>query len=532
MDKEECMMPTINVSEKELRRISGFKGNLEEVLSFFKSELESKNGDEISIDIKDTNRPDLFSVEGLGRAIRVLLTGRTTSYSISGVGVEISRKKVPVRPYIAACVVKGIKLSDQTIKGLMHAQDNLDKTIGRKRKKTSIGLYDFKKVRGPLVYKTTRENENAFVPLNSPEKMTPGEIIRKHPKGMEYGGLLKGEAYPIFIDSRKKVLSFPPIINSNDAGRLTTKTTDVLVEVTGTDEETVGNVLKLVCLILAERGGRIFSGTVGKKRFPEIRRKTTSFSLSKLKGVAGFGIKGLEKCLKRMDYNVVKKTGNTFLVEIPTYRTDIMSEIDIIEDIIIAYGYDRIEAETPEIMTAGWFDERNERTRTRMVGAEYQEVQTFMLTNPEVGERLGAGKMVLLENPINENYSGIRNSLIPGILQLLSKNTHVEYPQKVFEIGEIVDSKANSSSMLCGASCHSAADFTEGKQVLEAVFGDIQFKSIDREPFIKGRCALVSTRGVPFGYLGEIHPKHLEMLGIFNPVVLFEVELIDKVLQG
>ncbi len=523
-------MPTISVSEKELRKMSGVSGELEGILSVFKAEIEKKQGDELSIEFKDTNRPDLFSVEGLARAMKVHRTSKITGYKISGKGVEIKKKKVSVRPFIAACVVKGVKLSDSTIAGIMQFQDNLDRGIGRKRKKTSIGLYDFNKVTGPVIYKTTGKTQNAFIPLNETKKMTPEEILKNHEKGREYGQIIKNDEYPIFTDSKKQVLSFPPIINSNVSGKITRNTKNILVEVTGTDERTVIDVLGLICFALVERRGKIYSGSLGSKKFPDINRKRNSFSLTKLKEIAGFEIKDYEKCLKKMDYKFIKKTGNNVVVDAPVYRTDIISEVDIIEDIIIANGYEKIIPEIPNIMTVGEYDDRVEKQRMRMVGSGFQEVQTFMLINPELINKLGMDKILFLENPINENYSALRSSLIPGILDFLSKNTHIEYPQDIFEVGEVVNTKASSSINLCGASSNSNVDFTLGKQVLEAVFDDIEFKPIERDPFIKGRCAEIKIKDKSVGVLGEIHPKYLDMLGISNPIVLFEVELIDKIL--
>ncbi len=514
-------MPTIKVSKKELKKHT--KGDLDEILSVFKAEIEREEGDELYVEIKDSNRPDLFSTSGLIRAINVYMKSKTTNYPLKGFGVKIIKKKVESRPHIAACVVKNVKLNAQRIKEIMHLQEVLDKTIGRNRERTSIGLYDFNKIKPPVIYKTTKSHENAFIPLNSEKKMTPAEILEYHEKGKEYGYIVKNKVLPIFVDSKNNVLSFPPIINSNDIGKITEKTKNILVEVTGTDEKSVEQVLRIVCLALADMGGQVYYGELGTKKFPELQRKELSFSLVKLGEVAGEDFGNIKELLKKMDYVLVKQEGKEIIVKAPAYRTDIISEIDIIEDIIIARGYDKIKPEPPSISTMGSYNRDYEKVRENMLGAGFQEIQTFILCNPEFSRKIGIVGLTRLENPMNENYSALRKSLIPGILDFLSKNTHIEYPQKIFEIGDVIIKTQNKKHM-CGAISHSSTDFTEGKRVLEAIFKNIKFKEKDKSPFIKGRCAEININSKK-GIVGEVHPEYLLSIGIYNPVVIFEVEL-------
>ena len=112
----------------------------------------------------------------------------------------------------------------------MQQQDKIDGTYGRNRKRTSIGLYDADLLKFPLNYTLTLPHENSFVPLQMKRELTPAQILKNHPKGQEYAHLLKGlSAYPIFKDSQNKILSMPPIINSNDLGQLTEKTKNILM---------------------------------------------------------------------------------------------------------------------------------------------------------------------------------------------------------------------------------------------------------------------------------------------------------------
>ena len=128
----------------------------------------------------------------------------------------------------------------------MHLQDKLDQTNGRNRQKTSIGIYNLDLIKPPIDYTAVKPEEVSFVPLGFSEKMSLDEIFEQHPKGIEYGHIVKkNPLYPMLFDNEGKVLSFPPIINSNDLGKITEQSRNLLIEVTGTLHKTVLNTLNL-----------------------------------------------------------------------------------------------------------------------------------------------------------------------------------------------------------------------------------------------------------------------------------------------
>ncbi len=263
-------MPTVNVLFNDLQRLIGQKlptnqAELNEILSYVKGETELFYGDELAIEIKDGNRPDLWNVEGIARALKGVLgiERGLREYPIigdSGIKTYVDKNLRNIRPYIGCSVVKGVKLDNEVIRELVHLQDKLDQTYGRKRKRSSIGLYNLELIRPPIKYRSVKPNEISFTPLESMEEMSLTQILERHPKGIEYGHIVKKyKRWPILIDSKNEVLSFPPIINSNDLGRITEDIEDIFVEVTGTSYETVLNTLTLVTLSLADRGEHIYS---------------------------------------------------------------------------------------------------------------------------------------------------------------------------------------------------------------------------------------------------------------------------------
>ena len=154
-------MPTIDVDYAELERLLGVQLNgdmekLDEILAFVKGEVKAFDQKEgsVSIEMKDTARADLWSVEGLSRALQGYLNRvkgiRQYAVGKSAVEVNVNAKLFNIRPYICCSIIKNIHLSDSVIKGIMHLQDKLDQTHGRSRQKTSIGIYNLDLIKPPI----------------------------------------------------------------------------------------------------------------------------------------------------------------------------------------------------------------------------------------------------------------------------------------------------------------------------------------------------------------------------------------------
>ncbi|MCD6434117.1 MAG: phenylalanine--tRNA ligase subunit beta, partial [Candidatus Diapherotrites archaeon] len=295
-------MPTIEASKKDLERLIGKKLNkreLEEMLMYAKAELDEIRGDMLKIDVKDTNRPDLWSIEGIAREIKGRLNKRgLPKYKVgrSKLKIFVDKKVFRIRPYIAACIVKDIKVSEKLLVQIIQLQEKVAQTYGRKRKEAAIGIYDFGKLQAPLYYTAFKPKEKSFIPLDYKVEMTLDEILREHPKGKEYGFLLEGfERYPILMDCRGVVASMPPIINSQITGKVTEKTKIMLVEVTGYNWETVSTALNVMVTALAERGAKLESVEIvfpnnEKKITPELKPRKAKLRLEKLNELSGLNL--------------------------------------------------------------------------------------------------------------------------------------------------------------------------------------------------------------------------------------------------
>ena len=554
-------MVTVTVEQQDLEelirsKLPGDLTDLNAILGQIKCEAtrtfsEETGVEELSLENKDTNRPDLWSPEGIARALRGFLGVERgiTNYQVtasSGVLVSVNPRLKKIRPFIACSIIKNVKLSDTAIRGLMHLQDKLDESYGRRRRRSSIGLYQFDLIVPPLKYGVARPDEISFIPLGTSERMSLREILARHPKGIEYGHIVEpNPVWPILLDSRNNVLSFPPIINSNDLGRITPETHNVLVEVTGTSVETVLNALMMMTVSLADRGGRIYTSAIrypyGKPKravTPVLRTRHVGLGLDHVRSVLGIELSANDaaRLLHKAGFGASRSSSKSLDVVVPCYRLDIMHPVDIIEDIGIAYGLNRVRPRWPPHATVGGITsehEFNDLLREIMVGLGFQEVLTFTLSNPDkLSRRMNTAPqpVVELQNPRVQTLTCLRNWLIPSLMEILSANVHVTYPQRVFEVGDCVirnGPEIQEIVKLAATACHAEASFTEGKASVDALLMNLglQYRivELDHASFLEGRAASILIGDEQAGMVGELHPQVLENWGVQNPAVAFEL---------
>ncbi len=549
-------MPTIELSKEDLEKLVGRKFTVEELESeavhYVKGELEEVDGDNIKIEISDSNRPDLWSTEGIARAIKPFYTKENgiPKYKVSKgkFGVNVTSKVEKVRPVIGCAVIRDIKITEEVLQQMIQLQEKVAGTFGRKRARASIGVYDLDRITPPILYTTVKPHKAAFIPLEFKDRLTPAEILEKHPKGQEYGHLVKKyKEYPMIIDAKKRVLSMPPIINSDYSGKVTKKTKNLLIEVTGFDYKQVEPALKVMVMAMADRGGKIESALINHRSRKEVMtpvfaEKDYVLSVDSINRVSGLNLKPAEaaRLLKKARYDVDYDSEHLH-IKYPEWRQDIMHPIDIIEDAIIAYGYNKIEPEIPELVTSGEYDKLqnfSKLVREVMVGFVAQEIMTFTLTNKRnLFEKMNLPeeRVIEIENPVSSNWSTLRNWMIPSMMEFLSRNTKVAYPQRIFEVGDCVtlNTKAETGTdtvrTLAYAHAGMGVNFTMAKQVLKALVKSLGMKysvtERDYPSFIQGRSGEIKINGKRVGLIGEIHPDVLQKWGLEVPAVVFEIDL-------
>lgn len=545
-------MPTITFSYKDLCNLIGEKVPIEKIaklVSYGKGEFETydEETDEITIGFGDTNLPYLWSVEGVARLLKGLLGKQKGNpelevYKKSGYEVKVDETVKQVRPYIAAFVATGCKVNDYLIKQIIDLQEKFCENYGRRRKKAAIGIYNAEKIKFPVHYKATEKESLKFVPLEFKKEMTQQEILEEHPTGQKYAWILEGkEKYPILVDDNNKVLSFPPIINSNWSGKIEIGDENLFFEATGEDLDSVLLAANLFAQAFYERGFKIYAVDI---KYPEEKITTpliwgeqVKITQGQIRDLIGIELKEeeIKELLEKMQYEF-----KNWKVKIPDYRKDIMHPVDIIEDIAIAYGYDNIEMLHMKNYTQGKtfpiVDFIN-KIRELTIGIGYQEVMSAILTNKELMyKKMGIEDFGTAEikEYISERFAIIRTWITPILIEVLSKNKHVDYPQKIFEEGKVTvlkNGKLIDCNRLALINAHAESNYTEAKQALDLIMKALGIKCsvIDTEhrSFIPGRVGRVIVKEKKVGYIGEINPAVLKNFDLNIPVSGFEINLTE-----
>ncbi|MBN2112434.1 phenylalanine--tRNA ligase subunit beta [Candidatus Woesearchaeota archaeon] len=542
-------MPSIKINKEVVEKLVGKKvpiDQLKDRISMLGTDLEGIEGNEISVEIFP-NRPDLLSEQGLARALSSFIGAKTglRKYRVgkSGEKVIIDKSVKDVRPFTACAIVKGLKFDDEKIKEIIQIQEKLHVTYGRNRKKCAIGVYPYEKIKPPIKFIAKKPGEIKFQPLEAFKEMTGLQILSQHPTGREYGYLLEGkDKFPIFVDSTNQVLSMPPIINSEQTGKITEKTTDVFVECSGFDFDVLHKCLNIIAAALADMGGKIYSMELSypdrKVTTPNLEPVPMKFDTKYISRIIGVDFKESEikKYLEMMGYGYEK--GKAL---VPAYRADVMHPIDLAEDICIAYGYENLKEEIPKVATNAEEDKFyvfKDRIANIFVGLGILEVKTYHLTSKENQTKKMKSDISVIElaNPNSKEYHVLRAWIIPSLMEVLAGNKHNEYPQHIFDIGTIfkkgkTDTGVEEADRLGVVLCNEKADFTEIKQVLDYLMKmlDVKYEieETDNSSFIPGRAGRISVKGKNVAYVGEINPEVLTSWEMQMPVAALEINLTD-----
>ena len=550
-------MVIIDTSFKRMQKLIGKNiplKELDEALNDIGMEINAVEGDEVKIEIT-AERTDLITPEGLARAVGCY-KGYTKKFKEIDVRkgnyvhkVEPSVKKY--RPITRSFVVKNLKFTDEDIKSLMRVQEKIHDTYGRKRKKIAIGVYDLDNIKFPVIYSAKKPEDIKFVPLEMDVELNGRQILQKHPTGRDYAHLLEGfDKYPVQSDSAKQVLSMPPIINSENLGRINPKTTNLFVEATGTDDEALDNIMNILATMFYDWGGAVYSVSIDDgvtvSVCPNLKVRKRKVSVQFINRWIGLDLKPKDmiNLLYRMGYDVLENSGDNITVKIPSVRTDIWHDADIADDVARGYGFNNIKPTLPNISTIGKMLPLNifiEDVCDFMSTLDLLEVKTFALTsendqfvklNVKEWDYISLGK-----NTQDKSVNMVRVWMLPELMKALVANRNREYPQRIYEAGTVVipdnnaDVKCKNVVRLGCMLCEERADFTKIKQVFDALMDYLgkkyEIAEAEHSSFIEGRVGRVIVDGKKVGFIGEMHPKVLDNHGMKMPIAAFELNLTE-----
>ncbi len=477
------------------------------------------------------DRPDLYSLWGLSRAVRIYkglesyknVKIRESEFLVENEGPDY-------RPYIVSAIVTN-SIAGKNIEKLIDYQEKLHATIGRNRRIAAIGIHDLDKVKFPLRY-TSVDRDYKFIPLGEEATISLFDFLQTHEKAKEFGGLIK-ERIPAILDNEGNIISLPPILNS-DITALTKDTKNFFIDVTGTDPLTIQRALNLLVTALSYPEGEIVKVKVGMEKYPKFQKSKWKINQKKVKEISGmeFNLDEIKGALVKMGYEV-----NDDLAISPEYRIDILNDVDFIEDVLKGIGYDNIEESMEDFHTVGSphnLREIERIIRHLLVGYGFTETVNFAMVNGSYNSIFGfSQEYIKILNPVTMEQDVLRPRISISLIQSLLNNHRNPYPQRIFEIGTVVRNDKQLSSVGI-ATCHKSAGFSEIKGVFIGLMEDLKleydWEKFSHQLLVEGRGASIKVGGRIVGFIGEVNPKILKQIGLRMPVAVGELDITGAIL--
>ena len=335
----------------------------------------------------------------------------------------------------------------------------------------------------------------------------------------------------------------------------------------------------------AEDSRLIILGNLAKAGEETLETKEVSLRLSQIKRFIGIDLSltEVQKLLAPLGISYVGETSEAAIFSVPSFRTkDIQREIDLIEEIARIYGYDNIPAQLPPMQASLEVKEDNlakDELENLLIAEGFNQVILSSLVS-DISVSESAIKML---NPLSKDYSVLRTSLLPSLIKAVSKNYANDRTTdiKLFEFGKTYSYKRDKNAEV-GVSqpshsgsekyrdwevekvavvmarlekswtdeqkpLHREKDFYEFKSIIERLYQNVSFTTLDAESTIKktalnsdaesfltnlmhpGIAAKVIYQGKEIGYIAKIHPQKVEELGLPEKLYFIELELPRKV---
>ena len=541
-------MPVVELDLNRIQSLVGKKSNRKkilDVLPFLGLDIESHDGDNVRVEFSP-NRPDYSTDFGIALGLQGLLgikTGilKTNVKKQGDYQIKVDPTTSKIRPFVTGIIAKNGSLDDDSIKQLMNMQEDLHFGIGRKRKKSSIGLHDLDKISFPLKY-TTTDREHKFTPLNSDVENTISEILQNTDVGKNYGDILaQSSKVPIIFDANNNTISFPPIINSA-LTTVTSETKNILVEVTGIEKQSAEDMLAVVTAVLENAGFGIYQLKISgsKNSTPILSPRSITIDSDLTNRILGLNLSlsVIISCLKKCRLDA-KLKNKKIECSIPRYRFDIFGPMDLVEEIALGYGINNLNPSLPVSQNTGSkhsITKKLDNSSLVMVGLGFMEVLNSSLTSKKILYEMtntNSSDIISVTGSKSQDHTILRDSILPGLLENLSSNVHETYPQKLFESGIVFskDSPIKEKISLASVNASKNANFSDMKAVLESFLRtsfnlECETKTTSNNTlFTNGRVANIIINNQNFGQIGEIDSSILENFRIRTSVTAFEITL-------
>lgn len=376
--------------------------------------------------------------------------------------ITVSPETLKVRPYVSGSILRNVKFTQEAYDSFISLQDKLHQNLARGRTLVAIGTHDLDTIKGPFTYEALPPKDIKFKPLNQAKEMDAEEMMQFYENDRNLGKYLHiirdKEVYPVIYDSQRIVCSMPPIINS-DHSKITLKTTNVFIEMTGTDRTKLEIVNNIMVSMFSQYCSEPFTIEPVKiisdhneetRQTPIITPRVAEAEVDYINNCTGLKETPEKICslLTKMCYTAKpsSKDKNIIEVSIPPTRADVLHQCDIMEDVAIAYGFNSLPRTEPNkaatIAQPLMVNKLGDIVRQEAAMAGWSEVMPLILCSHDenfgwLNRKDDGTTAVRLANPKTAEYQVVRTSLLPGLLKTIRENKKHSVPIKVFEVSDV-----------------------------------------------------------------------------------------------
>ncbi|RMZ80062.1 hypothetical protein DV737_g3133, partial [Chaetothyriales sp. CBS 132003] len=447
--------------------------------------------------------------------------------------ITVSPETAQIRPYVSGAILRNITFDEARYEHFIDLQDKLHQNLARQRTLVSVGTHDLDSIKGPFTYEALPPKDIKFIPLNQTQELDGEQLMHFYDKDRHLGRYLHiirdSPVYPVVYDARRTPFTVEPI--------------------------------------------RIVSEHNGQTRVvPDLSPRTTQAEVDYIQACTGVDLSAQQICdlLARMSLTArpSKSDDNLVDVDIPPTRADILHQADVMEDVCIAYGFNRLPRAFPKVgVTIAQplaVNKLADIVRSEAAMAGWTEVMPLILCSHDenfawLNRKDDGQTAVRLANPKTAEYQVVRTTLLPGLLKTMRENKHHALPIKVFDVSDVAF-KAPELERKSRNERHFGAAYSGKTSGFEIVHGlldrvmlvlraafvtqhdggvdggqdgpkSMQYwiQELDDATFFPGHAAsihvLIAGKEHKIGVFGILHPTVLEKFDLKYPVSTLEIDL-------
>ncbi|WFD25045.1 phenylalanine--tRNA ligase [Malassezia nana] len=461
---------------------------------------EVKGTDErpqLKIDIP-ANRYDLLCFEGILRALRVFLgKEEPPKYQLKEpkdmITVRVEPETAQIRPFFAGAVLRNVKFTPERYNSFIDLQDKLHQNLARQRTLVAIGTHDLDTIEPPFVYKALPPKNFSFAPLNRTDVYTGEGLMELYEKDRHLGRYLHiirdSPVFPIIFDEKERVLSMPPIINS-DHSKISLETRNIFIDTTAVDQTKLDIVINIIVTMFSEYCAEPFTIEPVRVVYPDGKEvitpnldvRETELHVSYVNRCTGMKHTAdqMTELLAHMGHvAATTQDADVLKVLVPPTRPDILHECDLMEDVAVAFGFDNLPKTFPTTNTVGGplpINKLGDIIRRECAYAGWVEVLPLILCSHDENfawmKRPDDGQTaIVLENPKTAEYQIVRTSLLPGILKTIRENKNHALPMQAFEVSDVAFKDPTEKQRMTRNERHVAAVYCNKAAGFEVIHG-------------------------------------------------------------